>query len=1474
MITIEDTLAAMDKDASTLKDVSIDGKKSSLKSVVFSQDRFIDADTFIKDNVKYRDYGINQPEVTRFDPVTGTIKFGENQGASVLAPQALSEMGYNTGITKGRDSTPSRRVLLERQNQVGDKAQDFLVRNFLAPVSKETTPEASNQRLSNAANAEVFPSVLERNPYLRAGLKVKEEELAAAKAGNYPPVLPKVTAANPEELAGFKAMYSNKGIANLTDNIKDLQDTIAMHERAKDPTQKGFTDYALTDSAIAEKRKELLEAQIRLQQVTNMQNFYNTSFIKFNKNDRNIDNQMHDNYYLDSLYQGGLKTAQWGAGVAAMTGDAYEKYFGSKPNQDAFTKADPEAKLNYLSKAGRRAWSNAQIMLDAEGSVGGNDTIMETFNSGKSTWGKLSAVTNTVASSIVGSLPTMVAVAGMGGPFAGASTIIPGTLLFAGKNYGAQPEGKKDMALAIGTGTFEQLAEQLELKGMFGGTSALNNIFASGSRAKLAEAMVQTGRAATKEAALIDIEQRTKKELLALADYSHDFAKKQYLSKEALLRGSLYAVENSAIQSSQEMTQEYMELLGSAGKRNFTPENEAGFSRTMLNAGLGGLGFSASFMAPRMITNTAQWHAIDSGLKNYEGNISDAQQYQSDNNQRLKTNNGGFVSAEQAASQIRNSNFNLNDEHATDDLYKLPASRGLASVGRSLLSPFTTFMGRQIDKMFPSITDENGNSKYYLGALKAMYAGDGILPGASFHRFVQNLIGDTVKTDGTTLAGKLNINKNLLDTYIKDAVTTWKQGAYLNQNTGDDKQNLINKELNKWWVEQQEAVNTLRSQADSVGGVASRVLLDPTSLLDSNLVDLKQWNKNKAFILDELSKANPSEHLHEISKAVNNLVSGNREKAELAKDYLAGLGMFNNPSLSQFFESNILDNVQSVKSRLARDIGVAKYFGKNGEVLAKGLSKAWNNGEFGTGDKALLAFKSAVGESQAFFEIVKGNYHSMDDHPYLSKVVGWLNTAAMTAALGKATISSMAEVPYTMLGTPHELFLKQLETFAKEFKSELGDDIKKAANFGIGRLYSSWAFSSTDSTLSAKIQKYEDQRTLLDNEYKKLEQSSSNSLKDLDRKIELKEQLDAIDKDVELLALKDRFFVREMMQNLGFRHEISNVQSKFEFNDSRQQNAMAFFASMIGLRAQTDAMRIAVLTVAGDIMMNQVMTLAQVDPNIREVALATGQGLNKAQAAALAELQQYGLNVQALMNAVDAESDQNNIHFFNNAFSERNRDEMNDSTKAVYDNIQTALGNFVDSRVVNPQPYNIPKYYYNPYLRVFTVMTRFMAAAHAVILPRLYKQYLLSNNAGMGYSAFVTMASALLMASVGNALKDQLSYGEESPYVKGKAKRAQRNIHSSGLLGQFERLSDFVSPVYPQSKTKITEQPGKWAYEQAKDKSPTFNYVARTGEGVADVLEGRPEKGAQKLMRSLPVVGSFPIVSRKTVDILNDMKGN
>jgi len=144
-------------------------------------------------------------------------------------------------------------------------------------------------------------------------------------------------------------MYSQKGIQKLTDDMADIQKTIAMHERALNPETKGLTDYALADDAIARKRKELIDTQAKLQQIENLQNFYNTSFIKFPKADRTIDNQAYDNWFSDSAYQGLLRTGQWAGGAVELVGDAYAKAKRELPKiVDPYYKANPCASLRRL----------------------------------------------------------------------------------------------------------------------------------------------------------------------------------------------------------------------------------------------------------------------------------------------------------------------------------------------------------------------------------------------------------------------------------------------------------------------------------------------------------------------------------------------------------------------------------------------------------------------------------------------------------------------------------------------------------------------------------------------------------------------------------------------------------------------------------------------------------------------------------------------------------------------------------------------------------------------------------------------------------------------------------------------------------------------------------------------------------------------------------------------------------------------
>jgi hypothetical protein len=263
-------------------------------------------------------------------------------------------------------------------------------------------------------------------------------------------------------------------------------------------------------------------------------------------------------------------------------------------------------------------------------------------------------------------------------------------------------------------------------------------------------------------------------------------------------------------------------------------------------------------------------------------------------------------------------------------------------------------------------------------------------------------------------------------------------------------------------------------------------------------------------------------------------------------------------------------------------------------------------------------------------------------------------------------------------------------------------------------------------------------------------------------------------------------------------------------------------------------------------------------------------GLSNEQAQAVKELTQFGMNIPAVLDYLDTyavlpearkEIGETDVNKKWTEWLTAKPSEMGGAESehiAVQENILGALSNFVDSKIVNPQAHNLPKYYYDPRFRIITAMTRFVAAQTTTVLPNLYKNYLKEGSAGMRYQAFVVIATALMFAAFADALKDELAYEEGvNPFIKGELRRAQRTVYSAGLLGKGESVVSMFSPIYPERK-----DPSMW--DRAKDVSPVLSWGDRAVRGVYNVTspDGNAKVGTSQIFRSLPVVGSFPAVGR------------
>jgi hypothetical protein len=347
---------------------------------------------------------------------------------------------------------------------------------------------------------------------------------------------------------------------------------------------------------------------------------------------------------------------------------------------------------------------------------------------------------------------------------------------------------------------------------------------------------------------------------------------------------------------------------------------------------------------------------------------------------------------------------------------------------------------------------------------------------------------------------------------------------------------------------------------------------------------------------------------------------------------------------------------------------------------------------------------------------------------------------------------------------------------------------------------------------------------------------------------------------------------RSLFERLGYNDSGYNTQAKFETNTANMKTAMQVFSSFIGLRAVTDATRIATLSIAADIVRVRLAALQAIPAAERNARFSTGQNMTNEQYQSLKELQKYGMDVERTLAILDQmatiTTNSNPVDLAMELASASSTSYLaGNPAQELKDNFLITLRNMVDSRIVNPQVGNLPKYYHDPRLRVFTAMTRFIAGLTANVLPRLYMDYIKDGNAGMRYQAFAVMMMAVTFAYLANGLKDMLAYGDdENPYLKSRGEVAQRALYGSGLLGRVEAVVDMFAPLYPNRKADPTTDPFEWAYDTVKGNAPPIGWADRAVRAMYQLGTGDTEQGVKNTVRSLPVVGSFPIAAETAAE--------
>jgi hypothetical protein len=1126
--------------------------------------------------------------------------------------------------------------------------------------------------------------------------------------------------------------------------------------------------------------------------------------------DRNIMNQARNQ--LSTSWNLGLSTVNKSfGGILQLAGD--------------------EAKWDWLSEQG------ASIVTREKIRQGDMPTTLSMYKDidTKDPWSAVADSALWVGNNLTSSLPMMAALIG-GGIAAGAAgatgvggaalASLPASLLYSGQYYAEQEEGKKNSVKAIGYGIPSAVLDRIGLTNMMG-----TNILTKAGRQEATQRMLEAGLAKSAAEADKILLNATKREILEVVEHSAQFAKRELSSVDRLARGSLTLASKAGVEGGTEAAQTLMEMLASTDSTLSDLTYERDFAEQLINAAAAGTAIGGSFSLGSGLYDTAEWHSAMDAVQTNKRQQEENHRF----NTKMQTegikNEGVFKTPAGAAAHFRlNADKKLSDLEGDEGTWK-----GL----RAVISDPVRLVRGLSRTITPNVAREDGSFREYRGILKAIISGSGLLPGENYSGFKQRLMGAWQGDSLDKLARKVGTDTRATAHMLRDAAQDyWMKGQRIPE---DQPYAAV---LQEW----KDKVDTNRANMMQIAerfGVEMPELAEQDFLLQSALVTPSKIHKNRERLISHLKSKGLNDR--QAGDTLDGLLSGNPEKAAPAAEMLRKAGVYENKDLNDLFEPNIFASMESAKQAIASRIANRVFLGDDGSVLANLLEKAKANGEFDTEAE----YRDAVTNVKAWYAIEKGDYNPMKDYPVLEKIAAWGTTLTMLAGLGKATISSIPEMAIAMLGTKGNLMSQQVHLSVKEWMREWRSDFNKTA---------SAAASSVGLHYARNVYKTEEQYNKIEALQARYDALASNPKTKPEKMRKLAD---------EIHELWRRDFGRNLFERLGYNETSYNTQAKYELPYSNMKKTMNLFAELIGLRALTDGNRMAVLGMASDAVISKLAILGALPAKTRTQQILYYQGLTNEQAQAVKELTQFGMNVPMVLDYLDVRNAAPSDVFATDwltetGLSEKDPEQM--EQLEVQENILATLSNLVDSKITNPQPHNLPKYYYDPRFRLITAMTRFIAAQTTTVLPNLYKNYIKEGSAAMRYQAFATIFAALMFAAFADALKDELAYDEGvNPFIQGELKRAQRTVYSSSLLGKGEAAVSMFAPLYPERK-----DPTVW--DRAKDVSPVLSWADRAVRGVYNATspEGKEKTGVQQIVRSLPVVGSYPRVGGIAADALTE----
>ena len=313
---------------------------------------------------------------------------------------------------------------------------------------------------------------------------------------------------------------------------------------------------------------------------------------------------------------------------------------------------------------------------------------------------------------------------------------------------------------------------------------------------------------------------------------------------------------------------------------------------------------------------------------------------------------------------------------------------------------------------------------------------------------------------------------------------------------------------------------------------------------------------------------------------------------------------------------------------------------------------------------------------------------------------------------------------------------------------------------------------------------------------------------------------------------KKRTAAQKRMRSLGFYDWDIGAATKTGVTETSalKQRFIEMFFKYNGLQGFTQMTRAIRTSIAGDYILDQLDVILSADLDAP---------LDKGTLEATRHLRDLGLDV----NMVSLKQLQSSMTKQSLGIKLTPEEEAD-----LSEQIREATYSFVNQAIMLPSAANRPLWLQDPRFALFNQFQGFISTFTSTYIPRLWGEYVKRGSPAMKYNAFATMATMILLGFVSQELKDQLKYGETSPYLD-EAEWLRRGISSSGLLGSSERI---INTLYPMYETR-TDGVFQWAWNETSGQSPAISTMASAIGGVGNIIEGDTTRGMDKLLRITPV---------------------